>query len=127
MGWSNYIIIPAWKVLIEVPREIDDIEEYEHRAIERAIDEDNFEYEHLEGEDIKDIINIGNVPINKITVRDLAELYKRYDIVQSLTGMDYNKLLLFWLKIREIEFKIEPEYNMDKEKYKSEGYIRIER
>lgn len=124
MGWSNYIIIPKWKMLIDVPREIDGIEEHEHETIEMIIDINNFECEHIEGEDT---IDIENVPINKITIKDLAELYKRYDIVQSLTGMDYNKFLLFWLKRRGIEFKIESQHNIDIKEYKKEGYIIIER
>lgn len=125
MGWSNYIIIPNWKLIIEVSREIDDLKDYEETAIDKAIDEDNIDYDdHFDGDNI---IDIGNVSINKITVKDLVELYKRYDIVESLSGMDYNKLLLYWLKNRGIEFNITSEYNIDIEKYIKEGYIKIER
>jgi len=125
MGWSNYIIIPKLKLLIEVAREINDIEDYEEVAIEKAIDENNIDYsDHFDGEDT---VDMGNIPIDKITIKDLTELYKRYDIVQSLAGMDYNKLLLFWLKSRGIDFKIESEHNIDINEYNKEGYLRIRR
>lgn len=125
MGWSNFIIIPRLKLLIEIPREIDEIRYYEESAIKRVIDEENIDYDdHFEGDDVA---NMGDVLINKITIKDLTELYKRYDIVQSLAGMDYNKLLLFWLKNRGIDFEIKSEYNIDKNEYEKEGYMIIER
>ncbi len=125
MGWSNCIIIPKWKLLIEVSRDVNDIADYEETAINKAIDEDNIDYEtHFDEENI---VDMGDVPINKITIKDLVELYKRFDIVQSLCGMDYNKLLLYWLKNRGIEFRIESEYNINVEELTKEGYIKIER
>ena len=125
MGWSNFIVIPKWKLIIEVPREVENLEDYYQIAIDNAIDEDNIGLgEHSEGEDI---IDVENVPINKITIKDLAELHRRYDIIQSLSGMDYNKFFLFWLKKREIEFSIESEYGIDFGKYEKDGYIIVER
>ena len=125
MGWSNYIVIPKWKLLIEVSRDVNQIEDYEKAAIEKAIDEDNIDYDaHTEGEDI---IGMGDIPINKITIKDLTELYKSYNIVESLSGMDYNKLLLYWLKSRDIDFNIQSEHIVDMKEYIKEGYIKIER
>jgi len=125
MGWSNYIIIPKFKLIIEVPRDVDNIEDYEEIAIEKAIDQNNVGYDgHFNGENT---VDMGDVPIDKITIKDLAELYRRYDIVESLAGMDYSKLLLFWLKSREIEFQIKSEHNIDTAGYLREGYIKITR
>lgn len=125
MGWSNYIVIPKWKLLIEVSRDVNSIEDYEKIAIDRAIDEDNIDYDaHVEGDDR---IDMGNVPISKITIKDLTELYKCYNIVESLSGMDRNKLLLYWLKGREIEFSVKSEHSIDVEEYIKEGYAKIER
>lgn len=125
MGWSNYIIIPKFKLLVEVPREINDIEDYEEIAIEKAIDEDNIDNDtYLDGDNI---VDIGDVPIDKITIKNLVALHKRYEIVQSISGLDYNKLLLFWLKNRGIEFQIKSENNMDFIEYNREGYLRITR
>lgn len=125
MGWSNYIIIKKWKILIEVSREIDGIEDYENVAIEKAISENSAdERTHMEGENI---IDMGDVAINKITIRDISELYKAYDIVQSLSGMYNDKLFLFWLKNRGIDFLIESEHNINFDEYEKEGYVKIRR
>jgi len=125
MGWSNYIIIPKFKLLIEVSRSVDNIAEYEETAIEKAIDEENIDYDtYLEGENI---VDMGDIPISKITVKNLSALYKKYEIVYSLSGMDYDKLLLFWLKNRGIEFQIKSEHNIDFDEYDKEGYVRFRR
>lgn len=126
MGWSNYIVIPRWKLLIEVSRDINEIADYEKTALDKIIDgDDNLDYEtHFDGESV---VDMENVPVGQITIRDLAELYKRYDIVQSLAGIDYNKLLLYWLKSRGIDFSIKSEYDFDVDKYVEEGYNKIER
>jgi len=56
MGWSNYIIIKKWKILIEVSRDIDDIADYESIAIEKAISENSAdERMYMQGENIIDM------------------------------------------------------------------------
>jgi hypothetical protein len=125
MGWSNYIIIPKWKLFIEVSRSVDCLEDYEETAIEKAINEENIDFDsHLEGESS---VSMGDVPIHKITIKDLTELYRSYDMIQSLSGMDYDKLLLYWLKARNIEFSIESEFEDSVKECIKEGYTRIER
>lgn len=125
MGWSNYIVIPRWKLLIEVSRDVNKIEDYEKTAIEKAIDEGNIDYDaHTDGEDI---ISMGDIPISKITIKDLTELFKSYNIVESLSGMDYDKLLLYWLKSRGIDFDIQSEHIADTKEYIKEGYVMVER
>jgi hypothetical protein len=125
MGWSNYIIIPELKLIIEVSRDVGDIEDYECDAIDKAISDDNFEHVyHVEGDDV---IDIENVPIQKITIKDLAELYRRYDMIQSLTGLDYNKLLLYWMKKRDMAFSIKSEHDIDLKGYEKEGYNIVRR
>ena len=125
MGWSNYIVIPRWKLLIEVSRDVNDLADYEKAAIDEIIGSDSLDFDtHFDGEDV---VEMGNVPISEITIRDLAELYKRHDIVQSLAGMDYNKLFLYWLKSRGIDFGVKSEYTIDIKEYVKDGYTRIER
>jgi hypothetical protein len=125
MGWSNYIVIPKWKLLIEVSRDVNELADYEQAAIDKIIDDENLDYDtHFDGEDV---VEMGNVPISQVTIRDLAELYKRHDIVQSLAGMDYNKLFLYWLKSRGIDFSVQSEYGTDAKEYIKEGYTKIER
>jgi hypothetical protein len=126
MGWSNYIVIPKWKLLIEVSRNVNGIEDYEKIAIDKAIEEDNIDYiAVVDGDRIEDM---GDIPVQKITIKELVELYKSYDILQSLSGMDSDKLLLYWLKNSGIGFSIHSENDSIKvEDYIEEGYLKIER
>ncbi len=125
MGWSNYIIVSKWKILIEVPRDIDGIEDYEKMAIEKAFSEDSADPRmYMEDENI---VDMGDVEINKISIRDITELYKTYDIVQSLSGMRFDKLFLFWLKNRGIDFIVKSEHTFDIKEYEKEGYLIIRR
>lgn len=124
MGWSNYIVIPKWKLLIEVSRNVNGIEEYEKIAIDKAIDEDNIDYIINDGNDIEDM---GDLPVHKVTIKELTELYKSYDIVQSLSGMDSDKFLLYWLKNRGIGFSVQSENVLDVKEHIKEGYAKIER
>lgn len=125
MGWSNYIVIPKWKLLIETSRNVNGIEDYEKIAIDKAIDEDNIEY--IINVDGKAIEDMGDVPVHKVTIKELTELYKSYDIVQSLSGMDSDKFLLYWLKNRGIDFSVQSENVLDVKEYTKEGYSIIER
>ncbi len=125
MGWSNYIVIPKWKLLVEVSRNVNGIEEYEKIAIDKAIDEGNIDYiTNIDGKDIEDM---GDVPVHKVTIKELTELYKSYDIVQSLSGMDSDKFLLYWLKNRGVCFSVQSENTFDVKDYIKEGYTKIEK
>jgi hypothetical protein len=33
MGWSNYIVIPKWRLLIEISRDVDELADYEKTAM----------------------------------------------------------------------------------------------
>jgi hypothetical protein len=125
MGWSNYIVIPEWKLLVEISRHVDGIEDYQKITIDKAIDEDNIDYiMNIDGKDIEDM---GDVPVHKVTIKELIELYKSYDIVQSLSGMDSDVFLLYWLKNRSIGFSVQSENVLDMDKYIKEGYTKIEK
>ncbi len=114
MGWSNYIIIPEFKLAIEVSRYVEDIEEYEKDALYKITEED--EVEDLE-----------NVKVSKITVKDLTTLYNAHKIVSSLTGFEIDKLLLFWLQNRGIEYEIKSEFDVTTDQLKDDGYTVIYR
>ena len=114
MGWSNYIIIPEFKLAIEVSRNVEDIEEYEKEAL----------YEITEERDVEDV---ENVKVRDITVKDLTTLYNAHEIVSSLTGFEIDKLLLFWLQNRGIEYKIKSEFEATADQLKDEGYTVIRR
>lgn len=114
MGWSNYIIIPEFKLAIEVSRYVADIEDYEKEAL----------YEITEEEEVEDV---ENVKVRDITVKDLTTLYNAHEIVSSLTGFEIDKLLLFWLQNRGIEYKIKSEFEATADQLKDDGYTVIHR
>ncbi len=119
MGWSNYIIIPKLKVIVETNREVDDIEFYQKDSFDKIIDEEDVDNDIY--------LDLENVKIFDITIKELALLYSDHEIMRCIKGIHIDKLLLYWLKTKGIDFEIESEFNIDKEKYKSEGYIFLER
>ncbi len=111
MGWSNFIIIPSLNIAVEVSRHLQDLEDYEEQA-----------FDYLTSEEFDEGIDIENRTIKDLTVRDLATLFTAYDHTNALKGLDYDKLLLVWLKSRGIDYEIKPEYEIEKEKLEEEGY-----
>ena len=111
MGWSNFIIIPSLKIAVEVSRDLRDLEDYEEKA-----------FYYLTSEEFDEGIDIESRKIKDLTVRDLTTLFTTYDSTNSLKGLDYNKLLLVWLKSRGIDYEVKSEYDIDKEKLEEEGY-----
>ncbi len=111
MGWSNFIIIPSLNIAIEVSRYLQDLEDYEEKA-----------FSYLTSEEFDEGIDIENWTIGDLTVRDLATLFTSYENTNALKGMDYDKLLLVWLKSRGIDYEIKAEYEIDKKKLEEEGY-----
>lgn len=114
MGWSNYIIIPEFKLAMEVSRYVQDIEKYEKDALYKITEE-------------RDVEDVENVKVRDITVKDLTTLYNAHEIVNSLTGFEIDKLLLFWLQNRGIEYEIKSEFEATADQLKDEGYTVIRR
>ena len=119
MGWSSYIIIPRLKLIVETNREIEDIDFYQKECIDEILDEENI--------DDGVYADLKNVKIFDITIENLALLYKDHEIMQCIRGIHVDRLFLYWLKVKGIDFDIKSESTIDREKYKSEGYIIIER
>ncbi len=105
------MIIPSLNIAIEVSRDLNDLEDYEEKA-----------FEYLTSEEFDAGIDIENRTIRDLTIRDLTTLFTAYDSTNSLKGLDYNKLLLVWLKSRGIDYEIKSEYDIDKEKLEKDGY-----
>lgn len=110
MGWTNFIIIDRWKMLIEVNRSVGEIEEYITDALNSIIDSEDID------------IDISNLKVSDITVKDLCILASAYENASSLSQLEIDKLFLYWLDSRNIEYDIKSEYNVDTEKYKENGY-----
>lgn len=119
MGWSNFIIVHKLKILIETNRDVEDIETYRKESLDKILDEENID------DDV--YLGIGDIKVSNIKIKDLTLLYKDHEVLQCIRGTHIDKLLLYWLKSRGIDFEVKSEYNIDKDKYKSEGYTIIER
>lgn len=111
MGWSNYIIIEDWKMVIETNRSVEDIEDYISDALDKMIDDD-----------IDIDVNISDLKVNDITIKNLCILASAYDSASSLSQLDTDKLFLYWLKNRDIEYIIKSEFTIDIKEYKKNGY-----
>jgi hypothetical protein len=111
MGWSNYII-PEFKLAIEVSRYVADIEEYEKDSLYKITEE-------------RDLEDVENVKVRDITVKDLTTLYNSHEIVSSLTGFEIDKLLLFWLQNRGVEYKIKSEFDITDDQLRDDGFTVI--
>lgn len=111
MGWSNFIIIPDMKLVIETNRDVEEFEDYRKRALEDAISEEPDELAEMD-----------DVKITDMTLRDLKALYTAYERMQAIAGFEYDKLLLFWLDDRNIHYEIKSEHQVDTEEYENNGY-----
>jgi len=111
MGWSNFIIIPSLNIAIEVSRDLHDLADYEEKT-----------FDYLTSEEFDEGIDIESRKIKDLMVHDLTTLFTAYDSTNSLKGLDYNKLLLVWLKSRGISYEIKSEFDIDKQKLEQEGY-----
>lgn len=116
MGWTNFIIIPTFKVAIETSRNVNEICDYEIKALDFLTDEERY------SED-----DIGYVNLKSLTVKMLSTLFNSYEQSINLAGFESDKFLLYWLTLRNISFEIKSEHNVDKNELKKDGYIIIER
>lgn len=115
MGWINFIIIPSFKVAIETSRNINEISDYEIKALNYLTDEERYSDD-----------DIGDVKLNTLTVKMLSTLFKSYEQSSNLAGFESDKFLLYWLMIRNIEFDIKLEYNVKRDELRNQGYTIIE-
>lgn len=116
MGWSNYIIIEDWKMVIETNREVNELEDYIKKSLNKMI-----------SNDVDIDISTSDLKVNDITISHLCTLASAYDNASSLACMEADKLFLYWLESKDIAYKIESEYNLDIKKYKEDGYKIIRR
>lgn len=117
MGWSNYIIIDDFKLIVEISRDVDNIANYEVNALTKLIDayqDDNIVTDN--GIDMQDI------KISDMTIGNLTTLYNVYKNANDICEMQIDKFLLYWLKHRKINYNIKSEYNIDIQGYIDEGY-----
>ena len=111
MGWSNYIIIEDWKMIIETNREVGELEDYIKESLDKMISDDT---------DID--VSVSDLKVSEITINHLCTLASAYENASSLACTDADKLFLYWLESRDIEYDIKSEFNLDLKKYKEDGY-----
>jgi hypothetical protein len=115
MGWSNYIIVEDWKMIIETDRGVDGLEYYIKESLDKMISDDT------------DIVDISCLKVNDITIKDLCVMTSAYENANSLAFMETDKLFLYWLESKEIKYEIKQEHGLDLKKYKEDGYKIIRR
>lgn len=117
MGWYNFIIIERLKMIIETNRSVNELEDYIKDAISKIIDNESSDID----------IDISDLKVSDITVKDLCALASAYDNTSSLYQLNSDKLFLYWLESRDIKYEIKSEYQISIEQYQENGYnvIRI--
>lgn len=117
MGWSNYIIISEWKMMIETSRNVNELEDYIANSLDYIVDEDN----------IGDDVDMANVKLSELTLGNLAILLNSHTNMSAIVCTEPDKLFLYWLEGKDIKYEIKSEYNIDLKKYKEDGYKIISR
>lgn len=116
MGWSNYIIIESWKTVIETNREVDELEDYIKESLDKMISDEG---------DLD--VSTSDLKVSDITIKDLCILASAYENTSSLSCMNSDKFLLYWLESRNVNYEIKSEYNINIEEFKEKGYNIIRR
>lgn len=102
MGWTNYIIIPKLKLIVETNRSINEISDYQKKSLNYLINEDRYE----EDQDIE------NKNIKNISIKDLTLMFNIYEKSTDIVGLECDKFLLYWLELRNIKYKILSEFEI---------------
>ena len=108
MGWTNFIIIPKLKLIVEVSRQIDEIPDYQKNALNFLTDEERI-YE-IEKYDIE------NKYTKDLTVKDLTQIFSVYEQANNISGMESDKFFLYWLETRGVDYEIKSEFEVNENK-----------
>jgi hypothetical protein len=111
----SYVVIENMKLVVEI-EDIEDVEPFEKEALDELVSEKNLnEYD----------IDIDETKISDLTFKETVILYKAHDTIKTLLGIDADKMLLYWLKNRDVEYCIESD--IDVSKFQRDGYIILEK
>lgn len=111
----SYLVIENMKLVVEIA-DIEDIEMSEKNALEEIIGEKNTdEFD----------IDIDDTDVSDLTFKEAVVLYKSHDMIKSLLGINIDKMLLYWLENRDIEYCIESD--VDISKYQRDGFVILEK
>ena len=115
MGWTNFIIIPSFKMAIETSRNINEIYDHEIKALNYLTDEERYDDDDM-----------SEVKLNNLTIKMLSKLVMSYEQSINLVGFESDKFLLYWLTMRDIGFDIKSEHNVNKDELREREYIIVE-
>lgn len=111
----SYLVIENMKLVVEI-EDIEDLEKFEKNALDELVDEksaDEFD------------INIDETEVSDLTFKEAVILYKAHDMIKNILGINADKMLLYWLNNRDIEYCIESDIDMSK--YQRDGYVILEK
>lgn len=111
----SYLVIENMKLVVEI-EDIEDLEKFEKNALDEIVDEksaDEFD------------INIDETEVSDLTFKEAVILYKAHDMIKNILGINADKMLLYWLNNRDIEYSIESD--IDISKYQRDGYVILEK
>ncbi len=118
MGWTNFIIVPKLKLIVQTHREVSRLNGYISDGLSSLI-------EGLDEEIVESILERN---YKKFTLNDLSILVEVFKSVYSLGNISIDYLLLYWLENRGIDYSIVTEFELDEGeelKYREEGYTII--
>lgn len=111
----NYLVIENMKLVVKIA-DIEDIEPFEKNALDEVISEKNVdEFD----------IDIDETEVSNLTFKETVVLYKAHDMIKTLLGINVDKMLLYWLKNRDIEYSIESD--IDVSGHQRDGYVVLEK
>lgn len=106
-----YLVIENMKLVVEI-EDIEDIETFEKDALDEVVDGKNAdEFD----------INIDDTEISQLSFKEATILYKAHDVLKTILGINVDKMLLYWLKNRDIEYSIESD--IDVSRFQRDGYV----
>lgn len=110
----SYLVIENMKLVVGIA-DTEDIEAFEKKALDEMASEENTgEFD----------IDIDDREVSDLTFKEAVILYKAHDMIKTLLGIGVDKMLLYWLKNRDIEYSIESD--IDVSKYQRDGYVILE-
>ncbi len=111
----SYLVIENMKLVVEID-DIGDIDKYENTTMDEMVNGKNAdEFD----------INIDDTEVSDLSFKEAVILYKSHDMIKTLLGIKADKMLLYWLKNRDIEYSIESD--IDVSGYQRDGYVVLER
>ncbi len=111
----SYVVIENMKLVVEIA-DIEDIEPFEKNALDEMVSKKNTsEFD----------IDIDDTEVSDLTFSEAVVLYKAHDMIKTLLGINADKMLLYWLKNRDIDYSIESD--IDVSGFQRDGYVILER